>query len=401
MKPTSTCGSRAEAIPRLALRGVTRKSCPYGEALVIDSVAWRLVLVTLVVLEAACTTSSSAQVPIPTGTPTAVSGSQGPFGVEFGSGLGGQFLTIVGSDARIHSRVSPRNRSGGFVDIPSVSTSNSSAYYLDGDSVLMRLRPGGAPEHLRDLPGTATVVAAFAVSPDDRRIAIALLTYGAANVGSSYQRMTLYVEDLDGSHHVDLFSSSTVVEWPVGWHAGDLVIAVGVTQLPAGGGSLVPYPYFAFGGIHVVDAATGIRKASLCGGLPAVGLATPAGVLCAKGNGIGPTTVTPVPVAKSDWSGKETAAGMSCIYGALQPSGEEIACDTGNGGVVSSAGGARPLPAPSIGPDPFAPLGWVGDDHLLVKSLYTGPVLLDLNTGATQTVDALVDWTVGTIPGGL
>lgn len=400
---------------------VTRKSCPNGGTLVIDSVAWRLAVVTLVVLEAACTTSQPGQVQIPTSTasatpaagafaspslastptPTATAGSQPAFGVVFGSGPGGQFLTIVGSDAKIYGQVSPRNRSGGFLDIPSVSTSNTSAYYLDGDSALMRLRPGSAPEHVRDLSGTATVVSVFAVSPDDRRIAIAVLTYAAANVGSSYQRMTLYVEDLDGSHHVDLFSTSTVIEWPVGWHHGDLVIAVGVTVLPVGGRSLVPYPYFAFGGIHVVDAATGIRKASLCGGFPAVGIATPAGVLCAEGNGVGPTKVTPVPIAESDWSGKETATGMSCIYGALQPSGEEIACDTGTGGVVLNAGSQRPLPTPSTGRDPFAPLLWVGHNHLLVKSPYTGPVLLDINTGATQTVDTLVGWPVGAIPGGL
>jgi hypothetical protein len=308
-------------------------------------------------------------------------------------------LTIVGSDAGIYGQVSPRNRIGGFVDIPSVSTSNTSVYYLDGDSALMRLRPGGAPEHVRDLPGAATVVAAFAVSPDDRRIAIALLTYRAANDGSSYQGMTLYVEDLDGTHHVDLFSSSTVVEWPVGWHLGDLVIAVGASSAP--GGSLIPYPYFAFGGISVIDAATGTGKANLCGGLPAIGLGTPEDLLCAKGNGIGPTTVTPVPMTESDWSGKETAIGLSCIFGALQPSGSDIACDTGNGGLLWSAGSTRSLPPPSTGPDPFAPLGWVGHDHLLVKSPYTGPVLLDINTGATQPVDTLADWAVGTIPGGL
>ncbi len=194
---------------------VTRKSCPIGGTLVIDCVAWRLAVVTLVVLEAACTTGQSGHVPIPTDATTATPGSQPAFGVVFGSGPGGQFLTIVGSDAKIYGQVSPHARSGGFLDIPSVSTSNTSAYYLDGDSALMRLRPGGAPEHVRDLSGTATVVSVFAVSPDDRRIAIAVLTYAAANVGSSYQRMTLYVEDLDGSNHVDLLSSSAVIELPV------------------------------------------------------------------------------------------------------------------------------------------------------------------------------------------
>jgi hypothetical protein len=40
-------------------------------------------------------------------------------------------------------------------------------------------------------------------------------------------------------------------------------------------------------------------------------------------------------------------------------------------------------------------------NHLLVKSPYTGPLLVDIDTGATQPVNTLADWTVGTIPGGL
>lgn len=387
--------------------------------------AWRRALVALVVLEAACTTSPSGQVPNPTGTssanpatssftstsvaptptPAAAPGSQGSYGVVFGSGPGGIVITVVGTDAGIHGEAHPRYRSGNEEFPPTVSTSNDAVYYLDGDSSLMRLQPGGAPAHLRDLPGTASVRVSFAVSPDDKRIAIAELTYGPAPTGPgasapNYLGMKLYVEDLDGSHHVDLFASPTVAEWPVGWHGSDLVIAVGLgADVP--GGSLVPYPYFAFGGIHLVDAATGVRKATLCGGLPAIGLATPQGLLCAKGNGIGPTTVTPVPMTDSDWSGKETAIGLNCIFGALQPSGSDIACDTGTGGELSIGGSKRPLPAPSVGPDPFTPLCWVGDDHLLLKSPYTGPVLFDIGTGAMQPIDTLADWTVGAIPGGL
>jgi hypothetical protein len=300
----------------------------------------------------------------------------------------------------MYGHVSPRDRSGGFITIPSVSTSNSAVYYLDGDAALMRLRPGGSPEHVRDLPGTASVPAAFAVSPDDRRIAIALLTYDA-KVGSSYRGMKLYVEDLDGSHHVDLFASSTVAEWPVGWHGTDLVIAVDVTGSTARGGSLTPYPYFALGGIHVADSMTGIRKATLCGGLPAVGLGTPDGILCAKGNGIGPTIVTPVPMTHSDWSGKETPIDLSCIYGGLQPNGKVIACDTFKGVELSGAGSKQTLPAPSVGPDPYTFVCWVGHDHLLLETRWIGATLLDVRTGATQTIDTRADWIAGAIPGAL
>jgi hypothetical protein len=259
----------------------------------------------------------------------------------------------------------------------------------------MRLRPGGVPEHLRDFPATTSVHAAFAVSPDDQRIAIALLTYGPTPTGpesgtANYQGMKLSVEDLDGSHHVDLFSSSTVAEWPVGWHVSDLVIAVSSPQI--GGLGLDPYPYYAFAGIHVVDSLTGARKATLCSGSAVLGLATSAGILCAAPGGL----------AESDWAGHVTPMGLQCSSAQLQPGGADIVCGAfGQAPFVSSAGTRHPLPAPSLGPDPFTPLCWVGHDHLLLKSPYTGPVLFDVGTGTTHTADILADWTVGAIPGGL
>jgi hypothetical protein len=259
----------------------------------------------------------------------------------------------------------------------------------------MRLQPGRTPVHVRDLPGSASVRVSFAVSPDDSRIAIATLSYGPTPTGPgvggpNYLGMKLYVEDLDGSHHVDLFSSPTVAEWPVGWHGSDLVIAVSSPQVPGLG--LDPQPYFAFSGIHIADASTGDRKASLCSGWPVLGLATSAGVLCAAPSG----------TVESDWAAHVSPTGLECSSAQLQPGGADIVCAAfGQAPFISSGGSRRPLPTPSLGPDPFAPLCWVGHDHLLLKSPYTGPVLWDVGKGTTQTVDTLADWTVGQIPGGL
>jgi len=376
----------------------------------------RLALVaSSLVLAGACSSSTSSY---SSSSPAAASASRtalssptvsahadlGQFAAIYGSGMGGQSLAVVGSDGSLHGQVSQLGRFGGDVVPPFASTTNDATYYLNGNG-LMRLQPGGTPVHIRDLPGSSSVRVAFAVSPDDKRIAIATLTSAPTSSSPSpdvpkYLGMKLFVEDLDGSNHVDIFSSTTVAEWPVGWHGSDLVIAVGA-GLYGFGGSLTPYPYFAFDGIHVADSTTGRRTATLCAGLPAVGLATSRGVLCAKTNGLGPTITTPVAMALSDWSGKETDLGVSCIYGGLQPAGDDIACDTNSGGFVMSPDGAeQPLPTPSTGPDPYNLVCWVGHDHLLLTSRYVGAVLYDIAARTTQQLDIRADMSVGAIPGG-
>jgi hypothetical protein len=344
-------------------------------------------------------------------SPTASTPSnQAQFAVIFTSSgpaaPGGSILTIVGEDGRSYGQT----RIGDDVSPPPfASTTSDAVYYLNGQA-LMRLQPGGTPVHVRDIPGSSNVRTAFAVSPDDKRIAIAVLTFATTSSSpsptlSKYLGMKMFVEDLNGSNHADIFSSATVAEWPVGWHGSDLVIAVGAGAYGFGG-SLIPGPYFAAAGIHVADSATGQRKATLCGGLPAVGLGTSKGILCAKGNGVGPTTITPVPMAISDWSGKEIDLDLSCINGGLQPAGDDIACDTNGGGFVVGPGGERqsfPTPSgPAVGfGDSYSFVGWVGHDHLLLWSRAAPTVLYDIETGTSQQVDLRPDAMIGAIPGGL
>ncbi len=380
----------------------------------------RLALIAVLVLGAACSGSTSSNI---SNSPAAASASrttapssptasaptkQDQFAVIFTSSgpaaPAGSILTIVGPDGRFHGQTRVGDD---LYPAPIASTTRDAVYYLYGNA-LMRLQPDGTAEHIRDLPVSANVHVGFAVSPDDKRIAIATLAFAPmpsptpASGEPKYLGMKLFVEDLDGSHHVDIFSSTTVAEWPVGWHGADLVIAV--HDNPHGfAGSLTPDPYFAFGGIHVAAAATGVRKATLCGGLPAVGLATPKGVLCAKENELGSTTITPVPMALSDWSGQETDTGLRCVNGGLQPDGDDIACDTGNGGVVLSPGGnTQPFPTPPIGPwQWYMFVCWVGHDHLLLEGRGGGAALYDVVAGTTQQLDLRADATLGVIPGGL
>src|SRR5258708_29551945 len=115
--------------------------------------------------------------------------------------------------------------------------------------------------------------AVFAVSPDDSRIAVAVITFPFP------AKTRIYVEDLTGGgHHIDLFSSGTVLEWPVGWHQGHLVIAVGANAHPQNS-----YDGFIYGysGYHVADASTGTRLATVCEGYIAYVPPVPAGTVCA------------------------------------------------------------------------------------------------------------------------
>src|SRR5260370_41280712 len=99
------------------------------------------------------------------------------------------------------------------------SASLRGLYYLDGSEVRF-LAPDGST-------GTATLIAlgaseqpGFAVSPDDASIAVSVFSYTPLPDGS-YKGMRLYVEDLNGGgHHVGIFSSTTVAEFPVGWTGG-------------------------------------------------------------------------------------------------------------------------------------------------------------------------------------
>jgi hypothetical protein len=313
-------------------------------------------------------------------------------------------MTILGEDGQIHGQASPSYRSGSAAVPPTVSTSNDAVYYLDGDSKLMMLKPDGTATLVRNLPGTPSTYVVFAVSPDDARIAIALLAYGPTPspglgvLGPKYLGMKLYVENIDGTHHVDLFSSSTSVEWPIGWHGADLVVAVNSPSAAfpgAGVNGFGDLPYIARSGLHVVEASTGVRKATICPGLIVLGLATTSGILCASPSG----------TVESDWAGHISATGFRCDSAQLQPGGSDIACSAdGAPSFVWTSVGQQPLPIPSgglqpFGPESFRPVCWVGHDHLLLESRSLGPVLLDMGNGSTRPINVQGDWAAGAIPG--
>jgi hypothetical protein len=253
------------------------------------------------------------------------------------------------------------------------SASQTRLYFLSAGSEVRFLRTDAATGMATTIKLGASEQAGFAVSPDDARIAVAILSYTPAPAGSplpGYNGMRLYVEDLQGGgHHLDIFSSPTVAEFPIGWTAGQLVLAVS-NPFCCQSQRLNPYSATEY---HVVDPATGTRLATLCAGsLGPEGPVEPAGAFCYE-NGRAPEF--------RRWDGSSLAApGAIPIpnnLNALSPDGSQVAVG-GDPIRIFRAGGVDEQLSGESGD----PLGWLDSDHFVFQRLgdTTELWVLDLST---------------------
>jgi hypothetical protein len=142
---------------------------------------------------------------------------------------------------------------------PPVSATNDKVFYRDGDTKIRFLTPAGQTGDATTVPGSATTVSFFSVSPDDQRIAVLVEDFSP----STFIRLGLYVEDLNGGgNHVGIYSTTTLkgpsatTLWPMGWHQGALLLA----QMKACSNdptNLTPSEW------HVANASTGTRLATI------------------------------------------------------------------------------------------------------------------------------------------
>ncbi len=309
-------------------------------------------------------------------------------------------LALVGVNGSAVASARPKRRSrivasggaGGSVAIPlpEVSASDHRLYYLDGDTDVHSLAPGGQDSVVFHVEGGASVHSAFSVSPDDSRIAVSVIDYSQPQAG-----LTLYVSDLGGGAKHQIFTSTTNFVWPVGWHAGSLIVAVSPTAYTQNSST---NPYFAFGGYHLVNADTGLRVTALCTSGQAAGPLVPKGDLCyTQSNGL----------QVEGWDGQATAAPGADVYCyAISPDQSQIACDQ------SMAPAPQPivilLPGSSgAGPTLHAngqPQGWFDNTHLIFSSGAGGIggqlTLIDVTNGHTAPVSAQGSF-FGLLPGGL
>ncbi len=349
-----------------------------------------------------------------------LSGDYGGVGGPAGAGHGRYSVALVDGRGRVAARVSAASRTaiatgggpgGGAsaVPLPPVSASRTRLYVLDGDRRVLSLSPSGAVAPVTRLPGGPGVRAAFAVSPDDRRIAVGVLTYsptpghaGLYRLGTA--RARLYVEDLRGGHRVALATPPGVYAWPVGWHDGALILALDSRPDIQ---NTTPNPYGATGGFALVDAAgTGRRLAALCADkAPAIavplGPLTPAGALCARG---GATATTPY---LDTWAGaarRLPGALPGSLNAALAPDGRRVAveADGTETVVVQDSRGRHATTLSGV------PAGWIDAERLVVtqytaSSGRTDPTrVLDLRSGASVIVQlpAVYQQGYGALPGG-
>ncbi|MHB8687026.1 MAG: hypothetical protein ACYDB4_07500 [Candidatus Dormibacteraceae bacterium] len=263
------------------------------------------------------------------------------------------------------------------------SASQTRLYFLDAGSEVRFLAPDAGT-------GTATRItlgsnqqAGFAVSPDDRLIAVAILSYTPppANPNGfagypAYDGMRMYVEDLQGGgHHVDIFSSTTVAEFPIGWTSGRLVVAVG-DPLCCQARPLNPYAATSY---HVVDPATGTRLASLCDktGGPA-GPVVSAGALCIE-SGASPLF--------QRWDGSPFPAPA-----AIPDVSQYLAALSADGTRVAVGGDPIRIMGPAGRDDAYAGesgyvFGWLDARHVAFQRPGDGELwMLDLNTRRSQVI---------------
>jgi hypothetical protein len=282
-----------------------------------------------------------------------------------------------------------------FPAMPLISTSRGRVYYLDGDTDVRFLAPDGSTGLAARLPGSSQSASIFAVSTDDRRIAVAVFDYRAHPITSR-----LYVEDLGGGHRVNLDRPGALYPWPVGWHASTLIVASDGTASPSFG-FYAPLPY-RISSVQLIDPADGRLAAQLGGSScqPASSLPTAAGLACFTSS---------LAIGRIDWSGGSVifANGDAFTGGeSLSPDGTQLLASGGGallklidspatGSTVRTVGQSYPQGGGYPGDG-----GWLDDSHAVYRRAGSpNQYVIDLRT---QTDTAMPAGTVlaARLPGG-
>lgn len=303
------------------------------------------------------------------------------------NGHGQTVLSVAGwAHGRDHFRDPPGGQGGsGNSDLmPYFSSSRTRLYYLIGEAEIDAVGPDFPSHTVKTLPVGNLQHAAFAVSPDDQTIAVAIIDYAVTP-----HHLRVYTENLaDAGNHRELLTSSQRFEWPVAFVGADLVMAVGPTGAQTGCGD----PYCALYGYRLLKAdGTYIR--SLCA--PAadaspgaygtsVGPINPDGAVCGIGNQF----------VEESWAGGQLALPDVCpgsprLY---SPDRKLILCG-GPGDrhdIVDAGGHQRGVISapPNVGTS--SRYTWTDNDHLLI-----GGKLLEVSTGSVADVGNLsFEWRV-------
>ncbi|TMD96942.1 MAG: hypothetical protein E6I72_07960 [Chloroflexi bacterium] len=318
-----------------------------------------------------------------------------PYGLLVGSQAASTYsVSLVSADGKVAATadsgtppvVSCGSSAGAVVPLP-VSTSNSRAYFMDGQGVVHFLAPNGDTGRATTVPAaTASRRSIFAVSPDDQRIAVVVADF--TSTGASTR---LYVEDLNGGgNHLNLFSETGARSlWPVGWHGtNNLVLAV-VPSCTQGGGPFCCGPLE----LHVVDPATATRRFTLGGqSCPIAGPPTLAGAVCEDTVNLGAKVLSWSAVTVRSFRIGEVEAAY------ISPDGTQVALVANSGTFIAQGAGGHSLG--TIGNGMFA-CAWIDDQHVLSGGdAQHQPRIAEVTSGTMVPVAAVGDCG-GRLPGGL
>jgi hypothetical protein len=336
----------------------------------------RFVLV--LVFLTACSTTAAPRAATVTPSPTTATPqhSPAPSRSAFLAVVGGpknSSVSLVASDGTVVATAS--------VQIPAywvhtmmswTSASRTRLYYLNAGSEVRYLAPDGTNGTVGRIALGVGEQAGFAVSPDDKRIAVSVFSYTWIPQ-VAYKGMRLYVEDVDGGgNHVDIFSSTTVAEFPIGWTTGRLILAL--TE-PRCCRAITGNPYDA-SAYHVVDPDTGSRLASLCDNSAGPeGPIEPIGTICYHPNAA-PT------YQRWDGSPFDAPAAVpnpSAFLNALSPDGTRVA--------VGQVGGQIWIWGPRGSADWLNEagyvFGWLDQEYIVISSNATALSTIDVVASAT------------------
>ena len=298
--------------------------------------------------------ATASPAPSPSGSPAVAS-----YGLLLTAGIL-EMITPSGTIAAHATVAAPSvhtcGQSTGAVLQPPVSASDDKVFYRDGNTNIKYLTPEGQTGDVTTVPGSATTVSFFSVSPDDSRIAVLVEDLSPAKT----IKLSLYVEDLTGHTNHSVIFTDTVPKftnahtlWPMGWHNGLLVLAVfpPCTFAPAG---LAPIEW------HVSSAVTAVRVATIGAGCVSSSWPSPAGVAC--------ITVGSQQANVLDWTGTETAhvqVDASAFQSGLSPSGQSIFFTPGAGIGAPPPATSIALPGPTVVVSGHSACLWIDDQHLL------------------------------------
>jgi hypothetical protein len=292
---------------------------------------------------AAATPSGSAPSPKPI---------TGAYGVLVSSQASSPYtIALIGVDGRVaataEASTPPITNCGSSAAAPyplPVSTSDTRVYFMDAAGVIHFLGPAGDTGRATSVPApTSSRRATFAVSPDDRRIAVVVATYSSTGASTS-----LYVEDLIGGNRINLFSETgSRTLWAVGWHGTNNLVVGVVVSCTQGGGPFC----CAVRELHVVDPATANRRFTLgnYSSCPIAGPASPAGIVCEN--------------SESSATWQSWTAGNVRSLAINGPTAAFVSPKGGFVAMVDSTGTNFTIGAPSIS-QMFA-CTWIDDTHVM------------------------------------